>query len=359
MGPRPLTQLETYDPVTKHYGKAGTRDTYSEPQENAAIAFSTHSTHSWKSESARPAVRNTVNEEASPVPGKGDIISPRLETNGRRVINAPRKSYHTLMSLDQAGPSTIGYDDAFPPKLVAIKRTKKPNEAGNIRLPRCSSKQLITILDVYLDVDEIVFVYEIMEISLRQVINVSSLQTFQIAAICEQVVNGLSYLHQELVIAYGLLSCSTVLLDSSGRIKLANVGDALVTNRELNEENERVDISRLGSVMMELMEPMTFILEPGSVILRDPVRWQSDTAIQDFLAATQRKSLNELAAINHTSLDTSKINNGYKSAVCIADPQNSSVGRYAAGFGACCDPSSSSSLTPAINLKNVSLVYRD
>ena len=37
-----------------------------------------------------------------------------------------------------------------------------------------------------------------------------------------QVVTGLSYIHQELAIAHGKLSCSTILLDSSGRIKLGN-----------------------------------------------------------------------------------------------------------------------------------------
>ena len=50
--------------------------------------------------------------------------------------------------------------------------------------------------------------------------------------------------------------------------------------------------------MMELMEPTTFILEPGSVALANPTRWQSNTDIEDFLAATQSKTLKELKKVS-------------------------------------------------------------
>ena len=82
--------------------------------------------------------------------------------------------------------------------------------------------------------------------------------------------DGLLFIHQELSLYHGGLDCSAVLLDSDGAVKigestqidqlqlltsLANIGDSVVGNRQLDTENERCDIGSVGSVMMELMEP--------------------------------------------------------------------------------------------------------
>ncbi len=42
---------------------------------------------------------------------------------------------------------------------------------------------------------------------------------------------------------------------------------------------------------MELMEPTTRILEPGSIVLKDERKWKDS---KDVLAATHRKSVREL-----------------------------------------------------------------
>jgi len=75
---------------------------------------------------------------------------------------------------------------------------------------------------------------------------------------------------------------------------LANVGDSFVENRRLNSKNERDDIRSVGAVMMELMEPTTYILDPSAIKLKDPDKWENRLGVEDFLTATQHGSLKEL-----------------------------------------------------------------
>ena len=79
---------------------------------------------------------------------------------------------------------------------------------------------------------------------------------------------------------------------------LANIGDSFVADRQLNTENERCDIVSIGSVMMELMEPNTYIVEPGTTMLRNPDLWKDALGIIDFLMATSARSLEELREVS-------------------------------------------------------------
>lgn len=54
--------------------------------------------------------------------------------------------------------------------------------------------------------------------------------------------------------------------------------------------------------MMELMEPTTSILKPGSIVLKDEGKWKDSLGIKDFLAATHRSSLKELKKVSLCSI---------------------------------------------------------
>lgn len=77
----------------------------------------------------------------------------------------------------------------------------------------------------------------------------------------------------------------------------ANVGDSFIEKRRLNPDSERNDVRSLGAIMMELMEPTTYILDAQSTKLKDSDRWKNSLGIEDFLAATQHKSLKELKEV--------------------------------------------------------------
>lgn len=53
---------------------------------------------------------------------------------------------------------------------------------------------------------------------------------------------------------------------------------------------------------MELMEPTTSILKPGSIMLKDEGKWKDSLGIKDFLAATHRNSLKELKKVSLCSI---------------------------------------------------------
>ena len=58
------------------------------------------------------------------------------------------------------------------------------------------------------------------------------------------------------------------------------------------------DIKRIGTIMIELMEPVTSILDPSCMVLKDPEKWRDELGIKDFLAATQCSSLPQLKEVS-------------------------------------------------------------
>jgi hypothetical protein len=54
--------------------------------------------------------------------------------------------------------------------------------------------------------------------------------------------------------------------------------------------------------MMELMEPTTFILEPDSLILKHPDKWESNHELQNFLKATRNAALGDLRRVSLPAL---------------------------------------------------------
>ena len=78
----------------------------------------------------------------------------------------------------------------------------------------------------------------------------------------------------------------------------ANVGDSFIEKRLFNPDSERNDVRSLGAIMMELMEPITYILDPQSTKLKDSDKWKNSLGVEDFLAATQHKSLQELKQVS-------------------------------------------------------------
>jgi hypothetical protein len=96
---------------------------------------------------------------------------------------------------------------------------------------------VLSVLNTYVNGREIILIYEAMDITLRQMVSVCPVHVSKIAAIFKevnnttqtlreevlttiQVVYGLEYLHQELSLVHGSLSCDSILLKQSGAIKI-------------------------------------------------------------------------------------------------------------------------------------------
>lgn len=126
-----------------------------------------------------------------------------------------------------------------------------------------------------------------------------------------QLIDGLSYIHEILLLFHGTLGCNTVLLSQDGKIKIgtlktleielkadvfdtANIAESILERKVFSDKRGSSDIKSIGTIMVELMEPATSILDPSSTVLEEPDKWRDEVGIKDFLAATQRDSLSRL-----------------------------------------------------------------
>ena len=100
----------------------------------------------------------------------------------------PQRRYHEIMTLNQAGPTIIGYDDTDRRSLVAIKRRKAPNRPP-IHQVQVKSNYLVGLRDMYVEENDVVFIYEQIDVSLRYITGIlqGPLKAFQIAANCKEV----------------------------------------------------------------------------------------------------------------------------------------------------------------------------
>ncbi len=156
------------------------------------------------------------------------------------VRSKSRTFYHTFMPLDQADPTVIARDNMKDRAFVTIKRVKRADRDPVYRISNFTSDHLVNIKDMFLkDDDEIVIVYEQMNVSLRHIVAVieGSLQVFEITTICKeisdcieviwwlltrswQLIDDLFYIHEKLSLYHDTLSCSSVLLNQNGKIKI-------------------------------------------------------------------------------------------------------------------------------------------
>jgi hypothetical protein len=132
--------------------------------------------------------RDHYSLDSTPKDGEEAVASKKLRTERRTWTSNPL-TYHEFMKLDQAGPAVMGCDNTRECNLVAIKRLKGVSKASKPRIQPFTSNQVVELKDMFFDNDDLVIVYEQMEISLRAVTGIQPgpFQDFQIAAICKEV----------------------------------------------------------------------------------------------------------------------------------------------------------------------------
>jgi len=126
-------------------------------------------------------------------------------------------AYHEFMVLDQAGSAIIGCDNTRERNLVAIKSLKGVDKSSMRGVRSFTSDYVVNIIETYFDNDDLVIIYQKMDISLRRITSIleGPLKPFQIAAICKEV------------------SLPKTLLDRSYSLKAASSRAFLYTRRTL------------------------------------------------------------------------------------------------------------------------------
>ncbi|KAL9606567.1 MAG: hypothetical protein Q9179_000292 [Wetmoreana sp. 5 TL-2023] len=215
-----------------------------------------------------PVNNNKLSFEAKGSPEKR--LKPLYGTP-LKLSTTPKADYHEFLALDQAGDAHIANDNTTSCNLVAIK-TYEWN--GDDKLECCQQVRhdnIVHMLEIFRKDKRVCIVYEQMDVSLRLINSLprGSWQPFEIAAICKEVLSGISFIHEQLRMYHGAITCGTIMLGRDGYIKL-------------------------GYVMVELMEHETSIRHPGKIDLARPEAWKEESGIKSFLAATQTDSLAKL-----------------------------------------------------------------
>ena len=122
------------------------------------------------------------------VHNNGDEVM-RLRRTGTEEQTPSRVTYHEFMVLDQAGLANIGCDGTRECNLVAIKRLIGARKRLSRRIKPFTSDHVVSIRETYFENDDLVVIYERMDVSLRHVTSIlqGPFQPSQIAAICKQV----------------------------------------------------------------------------------------------------------------------------------------------------------------------------
>ncbi|KAM3547201.1 hypothetical protein ARSEF4850_010161, partial [Beauveria asiatica] len=134
-----------------------------------------------------------------------------------------------------------------------------------------------TAYEIYKLEDSYLIVFEHLPLSLAEVVGNPYLTGPRLAAIIGQVVKALELLEQH-NLRHNHLTCSNILLDPNGRVKLSQ--------EDCVESSSQKDIRDLGRVMMELIQG--YAKENENVGLDNPQGW--DMEVLDFLSATTSAS---------------------------------------------------------------------
>lgn len=162
-----------------------------------------------------------------------------MSKNKKLVRTFLNRFYYYLITIEQTESAIIEIDNIDCRKRVTIKQVRK-SDSSVYQVSSFTCNQIVNIKDMYVENNNIVFVYKQVNVSLRHITDIlqnRSLKVFQIATICreisvnvdqfrayyaykQQIISGLLYMHEELSLTYNALNCSIILLNLNRRIKI-------------------------------------------------------------------------------------------------------------------------------------------
>jgi len=180
---RPLTQMGDFEPTQMHDSARSREATINATSTDLATSPQPSKKHALESD---PLSWLTKPKKLR----RDRTDDPERKTKAERAVirASPQRRYHEVMTLDQAGPAVIGYDDTDRRSFVAIKRRKRP-DGPPVHQVQVKSNHLVGLRDMYVEENDVVCIYEQMDVSLRHITGIlqGPLKAFQIAAICKEV----------------------------------------------------------------------------------------------------------------------------------------------------------------------------
>ncbi|KAL4927716.1 uncharacterized protein BDV17DRAFT_292222 [Aspergillus undulatus] len=148
-----------------------------------------------------------------------------------------------------------------------------------------SHENVVNLQELYLSPHSVTLAYDCWGISLLEVCRVAKIfadDESTVATICKEVLHGLKYLHEEVGIVHGSISCGTVILTDTGRVKIADIGDSMISGRECSDRSQ--DYQAVCQISASLLDLSSATRPQSSLRL----------AAEDFARAPLGTSLGEL-----------------------------------------------------------------
>lgn len=99
----------------------------------------------------------------------------------------PPDEKYRLQMRRELGNSFLAVDANCSGRLVAVKEYKSRIPEANLRLLKTSHPNIVNLLDAFLVEDVFYFVYELMEVSLRELASSVKLEENHISFVCKEV----------------------------------------------------------------------------------------------------------------------------------------------------------------------------
>lgn len=150
--------------------------------------------------------------------------------------SSPWEKYQKLQQESAKGKTYLVFEKASPGNIVAIKEyMTRVDEASTKPLCRTSHTNLVNLILLFTEPEKLYFGYERMDMTLEQLASAVKLKEPQISFLCKevrhlrngcvhanfiQILQGLSYIHEELHISHGEVKSDNVFLTLNGQVKL-------------------------------------------------------------------------------------------------------------------------------------------
>ncbi|KAL4745467.1 hypothetical protein BDW72DRAFT_211315 [Aspergillus terricola var. indicus] len=184
---------------------------------------------------------------------------------------------------DVSSPSSQRSDDSPPPETLARDALRVPVD----QVVRTDHKNLVNVQELYLAQDTLTVTYDSWGISLLEIsrlYNIFARDERAVATICKETLRGLSYIHNEVGIAHGNISCGTVILTGNGLVKIADVGESMLQERD--NDDKYLDcqaVCQIARVLLELdsgPKPITTLRQEAEEFANTPLGVSVDELLQ-------------------------------------------------------------------------------
>jgi hypothetical protein len=156
-----------------------------------------------------------VSELVSPLPRR--ISRPTMQIT---LLERNPWIIHTpVVSVKHSGFGIVAEKEAPKGKMVFIRRVGNCKREDLRALKSASHINILALTAAYFHEESIYLVYNYLPVTLKEVAQ-GYLTTSQIATVCNAIVNGLDYLHQELGIIHGDLHMTNVVISREGHVKI-------------------------------------------------------------------------------------------------------------------------------------------